>query len=71
MAWRTLGGTVPLCDAASTQREGVTSETSLHALDRVLVALCGDPDIGEPLPGTSAGPQPREYTDEADQVRVV
>ncbi|MFF1297404.1 MULTISPECIES: hypothetical protein [unclassified Streptomyces] len=39
-------------------------------LDRVLVVLSGDPDIGEPLSGTTADPQLREYTD-VDHVCVL
>ena len=58
-------------DAAAKQLEAITSETELHALDRVLVVLSVDPDIGEPLPGTATGPQLREYTDDVDQVRVL
>jgi hypothetical protein len=29
------------------------------------------PGIGEPLPGTTSGPQLREYTDDVDQVRFL
>jgi hypothetical protein len=62
---------IAFSDAAAKQLEAITSETELHALDRVLVVLSVDPDIGEPLPGTTSGPQLREYTDDVDQVRVL
>ena len=58
-------------DAAAKQLESITSETELHALDRVLVVLSVDPEAGAPIPGTATGPQLREYTDDVDQVRVL
>ncbi len=30
-----------------------------------------DPDIGEPLPGDTTGPQLRQYADEVEAVRVL
>jgi hypothetical protein len=62
---------IAFSDAAAKQLEAITSEAELHALDRVLVVLSVDPDIGEPLPGTTSGPQLREYTDDVEQVRVL
>ncbi|MFC8349769.1 hypothetical protein [Streptomyces sp. NPDC057280] len=50
--------------------EAITDEAELHALERVLVVL-SDPDIDDPLPGTTSGPQLREYTDDVDNVRVL
>ncbi|MER6187717.1 hypothetical protein [Streptomyces sp. NPDC001652] len=62
---------IAFSDAAAKQLEAITDEAELHALDRVLVVLSVDPDIGEPLPGTTSGPQLREYTGDVDQVRVL
>ncbi|WP_327721998.1 hypothetical protein OG381_46325 [Streptomyces sp. NBC_00490] len=62
---------IAFSDAAVKQLEAITSEAELHALDRVLVVLSVDPEIGEPLSGSSAGPRLREYTDDVDQVRVL
>lgn len=33
--------------------------------------LSVDPDIGDPMPGTTSGPQRRENTDDVDSVRVL
>ncbi|MFF3691050.1 hypothetical protein [Streptomyces sp. NPDC002187] len=40
-------------------------EAEIHALDRALVVISVDPDLGEPIPGDTAGPQMRQYADEA------
>ncbi|GAA2427798.1 hypothetical protein [Streptomyces coeruleofuscus] len=36
-----------------------------------LVVISVDPDAGEPIPGDTAGPQLRQYTDEVEAVRVL
>ncbi|MEU1057005.1 hypothetical protein ABZ397_31220 [Streptomyces sp. NPDC005876] len=51
--------------------ENLTSEAEIHALDRALVVLSVDPDVGEPIPGDAAGPQLREYADEVERVRLL
>ncbi|WP_314250094.1 hypothetical protein [Streptomyces sp. DSM 40907] len=58
-------------DSAAKQLENITSEAKVHALDRALVVISVDPDIGEPLPGDTTGPQLRQYADEVEAVRVL
>ncbi|MFF9049058.1 hypothetical protein [Streptomyces parvulus] len=57
--------------SASSDADRWASQTKaeLHALDRALVGVSVDPDIGEPLPADTSGPQPRQYTDEIERVR--
>ncbi|MFJ7898823.1 hypothetical protein [Streptomyces anthocyanicus] len=62
---------IAFSDAAAKQLESITSEAELHALDRALVVVSVDPDIGEPLPGDSANPQLRQYTDDVERVRLL
>lgn len=40
-------------------------------MDRALVVISVDPDAGEPLPGTAAGPRLREYADDVERVRLL
>jgi hypothetical protein len=58
-------------DSATKQLENLTSEAEIHALDRALVVISVDPDAGEPIPGDTAGPQLRRYTDEVERVRLL
>ncbi|MGW1412287.1 hypothetical protein [Streptomyces sp. NPDC002403] len=58
-------------DSAAKQLESLTSEAEIHALDRALVVVSVDPDVGQPIPGDTAGPQLRQYTDDVEQVRVL
>jgi hypothetical protein len=58
-------------DSATKQLENLTSEAEIHALDRALVVISVDPDAGEPIPGDTAGPQLRQYTDEVERVRLL
>ncbi|WP_327349081.1 hypothetical protein [Streptomyces europaeiscabiei] len=62
---------IAFSDSAAKQLENITSETVIHALDRALVVISVDPDVGEPIPGDTAGPQLRQYTDEVEAVRVL
>lgn len=62
---------VAFSDSAAKQLDAVTSEAELHALDRALVVISVDPDAGEALPGDSAGPQLRQYTDDVERVRLL
>ncbi|MDX3696413.1 hypothetical protein PV726_40180 [Streptomyces europaeiscabiei] len=62
---------IAFSDSAAKQLENITSEAAIHALDRALVVISVDPDIGEPIPGDTAGPQLRQYTDEVEAVRVL
>jgi hypothetical protein len=62
---------VAFFDSAAKQLENITSEAELHALDRALVVVSVDPEVGEPIPGSAAGPQLREYADEAERVRLL
>ncbi|MEU0676971.1 hypothetical protein ABZ330_29540 [Streptomyces sp. NPDC006172] len=62
---------IAFSDSAAKQLEQITSEAEIHALDRALVVVSVDPDVGEALPGDSAGPQLRQYTDEVESVRVL
>ncbi|MCX4564687.1 hypothetical protein OHA02_52370 [Streptomyces phaeochromogenes] len=58
-------------DAAAKQLEAITSETELHALDRALVVVSVDPEIGDPLPATASTPLLRQYTDDVEAVRIL
>jgi hypothetical protein len=62
---------IAFSDSAAKQLENITSEAEIHALDRALVVISVDPDVGEPIPGDTAGPQLRQYTDEVESVRVL
>ncbi|MFI8101276.1 hypothetical protein [Streptomyces sp. NPDC086023] len=62
---------IAFSDSAAKQLEGITTEAGLHALDRALVVISVDPDIGEPIPGDTTGPRLRQYTDELEAVRVL
>ncbi|MFJ3913899.1 hypothetical protein [Streptomyces vinaceus] len=62
---------IAFSDAAAKQLENITSEAEIHALDRALVVISVDPEIGEPIPGDTTGPQLRQYTDELEAVRVL
>ncbi|MFH8627470.1 hypothetical protein ACH4A8_37215 [Streptomyces vietnamensis] len=62
---------IAFSDSAAKQVEEITDEAELHALDRTLVVISVNPDIGEPIPGDTTGPQLRQYADEVEQVRVL
>ncbi|MFE2611851.1 hypothetical protein ACFXDI_53300 [Streptomyces mirabilis] len=62
---------IAFSDSAAKQLENITSEAAIHALDRALVVISVAPDVGEPIPGDTAGPQLRQYTDEVESVRVL
>lgn len=62
---------IAFSDSAAKQLENLTSEAEIHALDRALVVVSVDPEVGAPIPGSAAGPQLREYTDEVERVRLL
>ncbi|MGW1776214.1 hypothetical protein [Streptomyces sp. NPDC002104] len=62
---------ITFSDSAAKQLENITSEADIHALDRALVVISVDPDVGEPIPGSAVGPQLREYTDDVERVRLL
>ncbi|MVO90640.1 hypothetical protein GPA10_39300 [Streptomyces sp. p1417] len=62
---------IAFSDTAARQLETVTSEAEIHALDRALVVISVDPDVGTPLSGTTTDPRLRQYTDDLEQVRVL
>ncbi|GEB60128.1 hypothetical protein [Streptomyces gardneri] len=62
---------ITFSDSAAKQLENITSEAEIHALDRALVVVSVDPDVGEPLPGDGAGPHLRQYTDDIERVRLL
>ncbi|AOR29717.1 hypothetical protein BFF78_00160 [Streptomyces fodineus] len=62
---------IAFSDSAAKQLENITSEAQIHALDRALVVVSVAPDVGEPIPGDTTGPQLRQYTDDVEQVRVL
>ncbi|MFI0515845.1 hypothetical protein ACH3Y9_40690 [Streptomyces sp. WSLK1-5] len=62
---------IAFSDAAAKQLENITNEAELHALDRALVVLSVDPEAGTPIPGTTTGPQLRQYTDDIEHVRIL
>ncbi|MFH8736765.1 hypothetical protein [Streptomyces sp. NPDC017964] len=51
--------------------ESITSEARVHALDRALVVISVDPEVGEPIPGDASGPRLRQYTDDVEHVRLL
>ncbi|MBG7704694.1 hypothetical protein HCJ76_43090 [Streptomyces sp. MC1] len=57
--------------SAAKQLENITSEAEIHALDRALVVVSVDPEVGEPIPGDSSGPRLRQYVDDVERVRLV
>ncbi|MFF4700005.1 hypothetical protein [Streptomyces chattanoogensis] len=62
---------IAFSDSAAKQLEDLTREAEIHALDRALVAISVDPEIGEPIPGAGTRPELRQYADEIEQVRVL
>ncbi|MFD4866924.1 hypothetical protein [Streptomyces sp. NPDC058412] len=62
---------IAFSDSAAKQLENITSEAEIHALDRALVVISVDPDIGNPIPDDTTGPQLRQYADELEAVRVL
>ncbi|MER7540087.1 hypothetical protein ABTX77_35705 [Streptomyces sp. NPDC097704] len=62
---------IAFSDSATKQLEAISSEAELNALDRTLVVISVDPDIGDPIPGDTDGPQLRQYADTVEQVRVL
>ncbi|WP_327280471.1 MULTISPECIES: type II toxin-antitoxin system RelE/ParE family toxin [unclassified Streptomyces] len=62
---------VAFSDSAAKQLEEIASEAALHALDRALVALSVDPELGDPLPSTADRVPLREYTDPVEPVRLL
>ncbi|MFF4139109.1 hypothetical protein ACFY1B_48745 [Streptomyces mirabilis] len=62
---------VAFSDSAAKQLENLTSEAEIHALDRALVVISVDPEIGEPIPGDTTHPELRQYADEIERVRVL
>ncbi|MCY0922851.1 hypothetical protein OS965_32710 [Streptomyces sp. H27-G5] len=62
---------ITFSDSAAKQLESLTSEADIHALDRALVVISVDPDVGEPIPGTAAGPRLRQYADDVERVRIL
>jgi hypothetical protein len=51
---------IAFSDSATKQLKNLTSEAEIHALDRALVVISVDPDVGEPIPGDTTGPQLRQ-----------
>lgn len=62
---------ITFSDSAAKQLETLTSEADIHALDRALVVVSVDPEVGEPIPGSAVGPQLREYADDVERVRLL
>ncbi|MPY31156.1 hypothetical protein FNH09_07465 [Streptomyces adustus] len=62
---------IAFSDAAAKQLENITSEADIHALDRALVVISVDPDIGTPIPGDITSPHLRQYTDDIEAVRIL
>jgi hypothetical protein len=60
---------IAFTDSAAKQIEDLATEAEVHALDRALVALSVDPDLGEPVPGSQ--PELLEYADEVEDLRVL
>lgn len=62
---------IAFSDSAAKQLENLTEEHRIHALDRALVVISVDPDIGEAIPGDTTQPQLRQYADDIEHVRVL
>ncbi|MGW7438480.1 hypothetical protein [Streptomyces sp. NPDC054849] len=62
---------IAFSDSAAKQLEELTTERQIHALDRALVAISVDPEIGEPIPADGTRPELRQYADEIEDVRVL
>ncbi|MEV7470857.1 hypothetical protein AB0O20_30785 [Streptomyces kronopolitis] len=62
---------IAFSESAAKQLDAITSEAELHALDRALVVISVDPDVGEPFPGDSTGPRLRQYVDDVERVRLL
>jgi hypothetical protein len=60
---------IAFSDTAAKQLDDLTTEAAVHALDRALVAISVNPDIGDPIPGSR--PTLLQYTDEIENVRVI
>lgn len=58
-------------DSAARQLDSITGEAELHALDRALVVVSVDPEIGEPIPTDTTSPQLRQYVDDIERVRLL
>ncbi|MFJ8076987.1 hypothetical protein ACIQ7Q_24350 [Streptomyces sp. NPDC096176] len=57
---------VIIVEPATTQLTKLTAPET-HRLDRAIVAISANPDLGTPVPDTLL----RDYTDEIDSVRVI
>ncbi|WP_329580429.1 hypothetical protein [Streptomyces sp. NBC_01361] len=62
---------IAFSNSAAKQLDAITNEPEIHALDRALVVISVDPEIGEPIPGDTSGPQLRQYTDDVERVRLL
>lgn len=62
---------IAFSDSAAKQLETITSEARIHALDRALVVISVDPEVGDPIPGDTSGPRLRQYTDDVEHVRLL
>ncbi|MFJ9250328.1 hypothetical protein [Streptomyces sp. NPDC101776] len=62
---------IAFSDSAAKQLNAITREAELHALDRALVVISVDLEVGELLPGDSSGPRLRQYVDDVERVRLV
>ncbi|MEV7729755.1 hypothetical protein AB0P15_34345 [Streptomyces sp. NPDC087917] len=64
---------IAFSESAAKQLEELDTEAAVHALDRALVALSVDPEIGDPLPTDADGGRPalRRYADEIERVVVL
>ncbi|MFC9587855.1 hypothetical protein ACFVJ8_34200 [Streptomyces yangpuensis] len=62
---------IAFSESAAKQLEELTTEREIHALDRALVAISVDPEIGVPIPADGAGVELRQYADEIEDVRVL
>jgi hypothetical protein len=62
---------IAFSDSAAKQLENITSEAEIHALDRALVVISVDPDVGELISAHTTGPRLRQYTDDVEHLRVL
>ncbi|MCX4808745.1 hypothetical protein OG594_45560 [Streptomyces sp. NBC_01214] len=62
---------IAFSNSAAKQLEDLTTEREIHALDRALVAISVNPEIGVPIPADCISPELRQYADEIEDVRVL
>ncbi|MEU6406222.1 hypothetical protein [Streptomyces sp. NPDC046985] len=66
-----LRAPIAVTDSAAEQMDATASEAELPALNRALVVVAVEPDVGEPLHGDGTGPRLRQYVGDVDPLRLL